>query len=123
MHLCDIHYEKGNVDIVEVGILSPGNDITTFLIDGIKCGLAICYDVEFDEFIKIYGKVGKSLSFTWPYQFNSTNGFSFMPIVSNLLYTKTKINVVAIIEFVDCHVNNIHYIMHRMRSSICTRRV
>lgn len=56
-HLCDCHLENG-VDVVEVGTLSPGDDITTFRIHGFKCGIAICYDGCFDEFIKLYGRAG-----------------------------------------------------------------
>lgn len=58
--MCDVHFET--LDVVEVGPLTAGDDITTFSIDGIKCGVAVCYDATFDEFIKIYAKVGKSLA-------------------------------------------------------------
>lgn len=57
--MCDVHFEDG-VDIDEVSTLTAGNDITTFHVDNVKCGVAICHDVSFDEFIKIYGKVGES---------------------------------------------------------------
>lgn len=57
VHLCDIHFENG-VDIVEVNRFSPGNDMTTFEVNGIKCGVAICYDGFFEEFIKMYTKAG-----------------------------------------------------------------
>lgn len=55
--MCDIHLEN-DVDIVEVDKLSAGNDITTFHVNGFKCGVAICYDANFDEFVKLYGKAG-----------------------------------------------------------------
>lgn len=58
VHLCDVHFEDG-MKIVEVGKLTPGNDITTFDVNGFKCGIAICYDSCFDEYIKLYGKVGE----------------------------------------------------------------
>lgn len=58
MHLCDIHFNE--TDVVEVGKLSAGDDITTFeVLYGFKCGVAICYDAKFDEFIKLYKSVGK----------------------------------------------------------------
>lgn len=47
------------IDIDEVSTLTAGNDITTFQVDDVKCGVAICYDSTFDEFVKLYGKVGK----------------------------------------------------------------
>lgn len=47
------------VDIDEVSYLKPGNDVTTFDIDGVKTGVAICYDGFHQEFINLYGKLGK----------------------------------------------------------------
>lgn len=58
--MCDHHLE-GGIDVVEVGILSPGDDIVTFQLNGLKCGIAICYDAWFDEFMKLYGRAGKKL--------------------------------------------------------------
>lgn len=58
VHLCDIHLEN-EIDIVEVDKLTAGNDVTTFQVNGFKCGVAICYDANFDEFVKIYGKAGE----------------------------------------------------------------
>ncbi|XP_031633152.1 omega-amidase NIT2-like [Contarinia nasturtii] len=55
VHLCDIHF-KNESDIVEVNRFTPGENTTTFEINGIKCGVAICYDAFFDEFIKTYRK-------------------------------------------------------------------
>lgn len=55
--MCDIHLEN-EIDIVEVDKLTAGNDITTFQVNGFKCGVAICYDANFDEFVKLYGKAG-----------------------------------------------------------------
>ena len=31
---------------------SPGDSIVTFMLDGVKCGVAVCYDVRFPEFIR-----------------------------------------------------------------------
>lgn len=56
--MCDIHFQNG-VEIIEVGVLSPGNDITTFEVFGVKCGIAICADACFDEFVKLYGLAGR----------------------------------------------------------------
>lgn len=55
--MSDCHFENG-VDVVETDVLCPGNDITTFQLHGFKCGIAICYDAGFDEFIKLYGRAG-----------------------------------------------------------------
>lgn len=57
--MCDIRLENG-FDIVEVDKLTAGSDITTFQVNDFKCGIAICYDANFDEFVKIYGQAGKT---------------------------------------------------------------
>lgn len=36
----------------EEKIFSAGNKIKTFELDGVKCGIAICYDLRFPEFIR-----------------------------------------------------------------------
>jgi predicted amidohydrolase len=40
---------------------SPGNHLTTFKVNGVKCGLAICYDVRFPELYREYKKQGVEL--------------------------------------------------------------
>lgn len=55
--MCNVHFDNG-LNVVEVGKLTAGNDITTFEVNGFECGIAICYDSGFDEFIKLYGKIG-----------------------------------------------------------------
>lgn len=57
VHLCDIHFDES--DIVEVNKFTPGENTTIFEVNGIKCGVAICYDACFDEFIKTYRKSGE----------------------------------------------------------------
>lgn len=32
--------------------MSPGNQVCTFTLDGIKCGLIICYDLDFPEWVR-----------------------------------------------------------------------
>lgn len=57
----------------ESSVLTPGNQVTTFQIDGVKCGLAICYDMYFEEFAKLYRKTGVELMF-YPAAFNTVIG-------------------------------------------------
>lgn len=54
-HLCDINLEPV---IKEVDYLVPGNGITTFNVDGIKCGVAICFDASFSPYIHLYKQAG-----------------------------------------------------------------
>lgn len=62
-HLCDF---EGVREIKEVNYLQPGNGITTFDVDGIKCGVAICFDAAFSSFIHLYKQAGKCvMDFNW----------------------------------------------------------
>lgn len=54
-HLCDIELAT---KIKEIDYLIPGNGPTTFHVDGIKCGVAICYDACFTGFIQLYKQAG-----------------------------------------------------------------
>lgn len=57
----------------ESSALTPGNQVTTYEIDGVKCGLAICYDMYFEEFAKLYRMAGVELMF-YPAAFNTVIG-------------------------------------------------
>lgn len=54
-------------------MLTPGNKPTIFEIDGVKCGVAICFDTTFEEFIKLYRFEGVKLMFI-PSAFNTYFG-------------------------------------------------
>lgn len=58
-HLC---VNKNNRDYDEASYVKPGNEVTTFDMDNIKIGLAICYDTFFPEFISLYAKLGTYVS-------------------------------------------------------------
>lgn len=47
-----------NVCDIDESCMTAGDHITTFDLDGIKCGVAICYDINFDDYIKLYRKEG-----------------------------------------------------------------
>ncbi|HRE79473.1 MAG TPA: carbon-nitrogen hydrolase family protein [Opitutaceae bacterium] len=49
-----------NVDLVHY---SPGDHFVTFDLNGVKCGLLICYDVRFPELYRQYAKQGVQLMF------------------------------------------------------------
>lgn len=68
VHLFDVEL-KGVYKFTESEALTPGKQFTTFMIDGIKCGLAICYDINFVEFMKLYRMEGVELMFI-PAAFN-----------------------------------------------------
>ncbi|MEN6442471.1 MAG: nitrilase-related carbon-nitrogen hydrolase [Methanoregula sp.] len=48
---------------------TAGDMIATFSVDGVKCGLAICYDLRFPSLFRIYAKEGVQAVFVpsaWP---------------------------------------------------------
>lgn len=53
MHLFDIDI-PGKITFKESDILSAGNELVTFVMEGIKIGLGICYDLRFEELAKLY---------------------------------------------------------------------
>ncbi|CAG9813288.1 unnamed protein product [Phaedon cochleariae] len=72
MHLFDIDI-PGKITFKESDILSPGSDLVTFDVEGVKVGLGICYDLRFEELAKLYRLQGcKVLIF--PAAFNMTTG-------------------------------------------------
>ncbi|XP_037049783.1 omega-amidase NIT2-like [Bradysia coprophila] len=58
VHLYDFY---GAVGFKESATLTPGNDITTFMIDDVKVGVAICYDISSPEFMMCYKMAGVDL--------------------------------------------------------------
>ena len=36
----------------EAGDFAPGDSVVTFTLDGVRCGLAVCYDIRFPELIR-----------------------------------------------------------------------
>lgn len=64
---------KGVYKFTESSTLTPGNKVTTFEIDGVKCGVAICFDINFGEFFHLYRLEGVQLMFV-PSAFNTYFG-------------------------------------------------
>jgi predicted amidohydrolase len=62
---------------------SPGDHFVTFMINGVKCGLLICYDVRFPELYREYRKLGCDVIFQSFYNARQSNG-SIHPIIMPL---------------------------------------
>ena len=48
---------------------TPGNTLPTFSLEGIKCGIALCYDLRFPALFRIYARQGVQAVFVpsaWP---------------------------------------------------------
>ncbi|XP_034112930.1 omega-amidase NIT2 isoform X1 [Drosophila nasuta] len=72
MHLFDIDV-KGGIRFKESETLSPGNEFTTFKIEGRKIGIGICYDIRFEEMARLYRNDGCEM-IIYPAAFNMTTG-------------------------------------------------
>lgn len=72
MHLFDIDV-PGKIRFQESETLSPGNDLLTFDTEWCKIGVAICYDLRFQEMAALYSQKGCKL-ICYPGAFNMTTG-------------------------------------------------
>lgn len=72
MHLFDIHVEGGQ-SFRESDTLSPGNDITVFDSPWGRLGLCICFDLRFEELVRVMTLQGARAIFV-PAAFNMTTG-------------------------------------------------
>lgn len=59
---------------------SPGNHFVTFELNGVKCGLLICYDVRFFELFREYKKLGARVIFHSFYNARQKKG-SIHPVI------------------------------------------
>ncbi|MFM2486773.1 carbon-nitrogen hydrolase family protein [Celerinatantimonas yamalensis] len=61
---CMHHYRKVFLfGDAEKALFSPGDRLPTFTLNGICCGLSICYDIEFAEVTRHFSRQGASLIF------------------------------------------------------------
>jgi predicted amidohydrolase len=56
-------YDKRFCTDGDLKFYSPGNHFTVFDINGVRCGMLICYDVRFPELYREYNKLGVQLVF------------------------------------------------------------
>jgi omega-amidase len=72
IHLFDIDI-PGKITFQESKVLSPGSNIAEFMVDDLKVGVGICFDVRFAELAQIYQRRGCNL-LIYPGAFNMTTG-------------------------------------------------
>ncbi|MEW4568354.1 carbon-nitrogen hydrolase family protein [Tautonia sp. JC769] len=54
-------YDKRFCTAGDLEHYSPGDHFVTFEVDGVRCGLLICYDIRFPELYREYSKLGVRL--------------------------------------------------------------
>ena len=73
-------YDKRFCTGTDLKYCSPGDHFVTFKINGVKCGLLICYDVRFPELYREYRKLGCDIIFQSFYNARQQKG-SIHPVI------------------------------------------
>lgn len=73
-------YDKRFCTPIDLKYFSPGNHFATFEVNGVTCGLLICYDIRFPELYRQYHKLGARVIFHSYYNARQREG-SIHPII------------------------------------------
>ncbi|NQU51277.1 MAG: carbon-nitrogen hydrolase family protein [Bacteroidetes bacterium] len=73
-------YDKRFCTSGDLNHFSPGNHFVNFQLNGVKCGLLICYDVRFPELYREYKKLDTDLIFHSFYNAHQKKG-SIHPVI------------------------------------------
>jgi predicted amidohydrolase len=76
-------YDKRFCTGTDLQYCSPGDHFVTFDINGVKCGLLICYDIRFPELYREYRKLGCDLIFQSFYNARMETG-AIHPIIMHI---------------------------------------
>jgi predicted amidohydrolase len=76
-------YDKRFCTEGDLKYCSPGDHFVTFKINGVKCGLLICYDVRFPELYREYRKLGCDMIFQSFYNAKQDKG-SIHPVIMHI---------------------------------------
>jgi len=76
-------YDKRFCTGTDLKYCSPGDHFVSFKINGVKCGLLICYDVRFPELYREYRKLGCDLIFQSFYNARQDKG-SIHPVIMHI---------------------------------------
>lgn len=73
-------YDKRFCTSTDLKYCSPGDHFVTFKVNGVNCGLLICYDIRFPELYREYRKLGCDLIFQSFYNARAEKG-SIHPVI------------------------------------------
>ena len=73
-------YDKRFCTSTDLKYCSPGDHFVTFNINGVNCGLLICYDIRFPELYREYRKLGCDVIFQSFYNARAEKG-SIHPVI------------------------------------------
>lgn len=88
VHLYDYY---GKPAFKESSPLTPGKEVTTFTVDGVKVGVAICYDISSPEFLLCYRMAGVELMIVPAAYDNYTWGPKFWELISRARAFDTQV--------------------------------
>ena len=76
-------YDKRFCTTSDLKYFSPGDHFVNFTVNGINCGLLICYDVRFPELYRQYSKTGTQVLFQSFYNARGNKG-SVHPVIMHV---------------------------------------
>ncbi len=93
IHLFDYSINTSSA-LNESKVVEPGNKVVTFNINGIKAGLAICYDLRFSELFRVLALEGIKILFI-PSAFTTATGKDHWEVLIRARAIENQIYVVA----------------------------
>jgi deaminated glutathione amidase len=76
-------YDKLFCTTGDLRFFSPGEHFVTFMVNGVNCGLLICYDIRFPELYRQYRKLGTDVIFQSFYNARQRKG-SIHPLIMHI---------------------------------------
>jgi len=76
-------YDKRFCTAGDLNYFSPGDHFVTFSVNGVNCGLLICYDIRFPELYRQYRKLGADVIFQSFYNARAGKG-SIHPVIMHI---------------------------------------
>ncbi len=89
-------YDKRFCTDTDLRYYSPGDHFVTFDLNGVKCGLLICYDVRFPELYRQYAKMGVQLMLHSFYNARQKAGFIHAKIMPPTVQGHAGVNFVFV---------------------------
>jgi len=91
IHLLEVHARH---DYFEQDVFAPGNKLVRFEIDGVPCGLVVCYDIRFPELTRLLALQGVRFLFV-PAAFNDKVGHRHWDALLKARAIENEIFVIA----------------------------
>lgn len=107
IHLFDIDI-PGKFTFKESSVLSPGDCVTTFKVDGFTVGLGICYDIRFAELAQVMRSRGCHV-LLYPGAFNMTTGPVYFELLTRARAVDNQVYCASIAPARDTSAGYVSY--------------